>query len=171
MIEKVEMWDILDENGNKTGKLHKRGEKMNDNEYHIIVQSWIKNSNGEFIITKRSPNHYLPNLWECSGGSAIAGEDSLAAVLRETKEEIGIALNPDKGKIIYSCKVNGSMYNGLLDVWLFCEDIEISDVILQEGETCAVKWATKDDILKIINDGEFINLDFMNYIYDMFKKY
>ena len=163
-MAKNEMWDILDENGNKTGKLHKPGEKMNEGEYHLIIQVWIKNTDGKFIITKRSPNKFLPNLWECTSGSAIAGEDSLAAALRETKEETGLILNPNKGKIVHSC-------NKFIDVWLFCEDFDINDVVLEEGETCDVKWATKDEIIKLIDNGEFIKRDWMNYVCDMFEKH
>jgi len=167
MAEKIEMWDILDESGNKTGKFCRCGTKMNDGEYHIVVQSWIKNTNDKFIITKRSPNKFLPNLWECTSGAAIAGEDSLTAALRETKEEIGLILNPNKGKIVHSCKTKDS----IIDVWLFCEDFDINDVVLQEGETCDVKLATKDEIQKMLDKGEFLKRDWMSYIYDMFKKY
>ena len=35
--------------------------------------------------------------WETTGGSALAGDDSLTAALRETKEELGIDLDPQKG--------------------------------------------------------------------------
>lgn len=31
-------------------------------------------------------------MWETTGGSAVAGDDSLTAALRETKEELGIDL-------------------------------------------------------------------------------
>lgn len=60
----MELWDILDGEGNKTGKTIERGKRMGQDEYHLLVQVWIKNSNGEFLITKRSPNKKLfPNMW------------------------------------------------------------------------------------------------------------
>ena len=39
-------------------------------------------------------------MWETTAGSALAGDDSLAAVLRETMEETGLTLDPAKGQII-----------------------------------------------------------------------
>ena len=42
----AELWDILDENGNKTGRLHERGKPMNKGEYHLEVSVWIENDNG-----------------------------------------------------------------------------------------------------------------------------
>lgn len=45
---KMEYWDIYDEFKNKTGKVLKRGDKLNDDEYHLVTNAWIKNSKGEF---------------------------------------------------------------------------------------------------------------------------
>jgi len=33
----TELWDILDENGNVTGRFHERGKPMNKGEYHLEV--------------------------------------------------------------------------------------------------------------------------------------
>lgn len=88
-----EIWDIYDENRNLTGKTIKRAEyinKIKENEYHLVVHIWIKNDNNEWLISKRTPNKHFPLLWECTGGSALAGEESLTAALREVKEELGI---------------------------------------------------------------------------------
>ena len=80
-----EIWDIYDENRNLTGKTIKRAEyinKIKENEYHLVVHIWIKNDNNEWLISKRTPNKHFPLLWECTGGSALAGEESLTADLR-----------------------------------------------------------------------------------------
>ena len=55
-LDKMEIWDILDENGNKTGRTIIRGEKLEVDEYHLVVHIWIINSNGEILIQKR-PEH------------------------------------------------------------------------------------------------------------------
>jgi len=169
-IEAVEMWDILEADGKKTGRFVRRGDELKEGEYHLVVHIWIKNSKGEYLISKRSPNKDLGNLWECAGGSAIAGEDSLTAALREAKEEVGITLNIGKGEKIYSFKRESSL-NNIVNVWLFREDFDISDVVLQEGETCDAKWVSQSEIFRMINSGEFIPLRHVRYIYDMFEKY
>lgn len=98
----AEFWDIVDEHGNKTGNLHERGKPMQKGEYHLSISIWIFNSKGEFLISKRTPTQIAPNMWETTGGSAIAGEDSRAAALRETSEELGITLIPENGQLFKS---------------------------------------------------------------------
>ncbi len=72
----MEYWDVLDSNRNKTGKVILRGDAFNENEYHLIVHVWIKNSKNQFIISKRKNDKYpYPGLWECTGGSAVSGDD------------------------------------------------------------------------------------------------
>jgi hypothetical protein len=48
-INLAEFWDILEENGNATGRLHERGKPMRDGEYHLEVSVWIENENGEYL--------------------------------------------------------------------------------------------------------------------------
>jgi len=43
----MEIWDILDKNGNMTGKTITRGDNLRDGEYHLIVHIWIINGKGE----------------------------------------------------------------------------------------------------------------------------
>ena len=53
----MELWDAYDENRKPLGYTVKR-EKFDslNNEYHIVVHIWIKNSKGEYLIQKRSSN-------------------------------------------------------------------------------------------------------------------
>ena len=93
-----ELWDVYDEDRNLTGRLHRRGDPLKKGDYHLVIHVWILNSRGEFLLTKRSPNKGFANLWETTGGSALAGDDSLTAAIREVKEETGLRLDPGKGK-------------------------------------------------------------------------
>ncbi|MGE7927870.1 NUDIX hydrolase [Lysinibacillus xylanilyticus] len=98
----MEIWDVYDKNKNKTNKRHVRGEKLAGGDYHVVVHVWIKNNKGEILLTKRHPDKTYPNLWECPGGSILAGESSLDGAIREVKEEIGINLFKFNGKMIKS---------------------------------------------------------------------
>lgn len=62
-----EMWDIVDQNGNKTGRLHERGRPMQKGEYPLSVSVWILNRQGEFLISKRAPAKTAPGMWETTG--------------------------------------------------------------------------------------------------------
>jgi 8-oxo-dGTP pyrophosphatase MutT (NUDIX family) len=170
----MELWDILDENGEMTGKLHERGKPMAAGEYHLVVHVWIMNGAGEFLIAKRTANKSYPNMWECVGGSAVAGDGSLATAAKEVKEELGIMLDPNKGGVFKRYKRNCSVCCGdnggdFVDVWLFRQDFDINEVVLCPGETCGAMWAGVDKIYEMIDDGTFIGREIFWYIDELFE--
>lgn len=152
----MELWDVLDENGNKTGRLVERGKPMEKGDYHLVVFSWIVNSEGNFLISKRSQYKLGAGKWEPVGGAVIAGETSLQGALREVKEELGICLNADEGIFIKRLKFDTN-YSWFGDIWLFNHDVDLSEVVLQKEEVSDVGWATKDEILNLIHGEEFFN--------------
>ena len=88
----AEYWDIYDENRNKTGALHRRGDPFGPGERHLGVEIWTLDEQGRVLLTRRDLRKRFGGLWECPGGSALAGEDSRTAVRRELREETGLDL-------------------------------------------------------------------------------
>jgi 8-oxo-dGTP pyrophosphatase MutT (NUDIX family) len=153
---KPEYWDVLDENRNPTGRTHKRGEPLQDGDYHLVVRAWIVNCQGELFITRRAFNKIgFPGMWEIPSGSATAGEDSLTATIREAAEESGIMLLPENAELFSTYRRGNSFY----DNWLFRQDFDLRDVILQDGETIDAKSATCAEISAMMKLGEFIGRD------------
>ncbi|MCL2169762.1 MAG: NUDIX domain-containing protein, partial [Defluviitaleaceae bacterium] len=103
--------------------------------------------------------------WETQSGSAASGEDSLTAALKETREEVGIVLNPANGE--YYCRVTRT--DNICDVWIFRQDVELSDVVLQEGETCDAALMSGEKILQMIKEETFIGFEFYPYLLEMFE--
>ena len=62
----IELWDILDEHGVKTWRLHERGKSMKKGEYHLVVHVWIMNQDWQFLIAKRTPDR--GGIWHTMGG-------------------------------------------------------------------------------------------------------
>ena len=120
-----ELWDVYDENRKLTGRLHQRGKQLASGDYHLVVHVWMQNDQGQFLLTKRSPNKGFPNMWESTGGSAIAGDNSLTAALREVKEETGLLLDAEKGRCVLSTKHS----DYFRDVWLFHQDFSLENVV------------------------------------------
>jgi len=142
-----EYYDLLDKNRKPTGKKHKRGEPLPQGSYHLVVCSWIVNNKGEFLIAQRSHNKsHAPSIWETPGGSVLAGEDSLTATIREAYEEIGIKLLAENGTIFATYCEEDCFF----DHWLFRQEFNLSDLVLQENETINVRKATQTEILELI---------------------
>ena len=138
----MEYWDLYDKNKKKLNKTVRRGDKL------------LKKQKGEFLITQRNANKSHPLMWECTGGSALAGEDSLKAALREVKEELGIDISKCQYKFIGRTLRYYEHCNDILEVYLFYSDEDIKNVKVQE-EVNDVMWASKDKILDLYNNGKF----------------
>lgn len=162
----MELWDILDVEGNLTGKLVERGKPMLQNEFHLVVHIWIRNSAGKFLIAKRAENKPSGGMWETTGGSAIAGESSLETAIRETNEELGLVLEPEKCKQIVRKKRIRNDYNDFVDAWLCFCDKQISELKPDRLEVSDVRWAEKYEIREMIGRKEF--LDVFPYLEQLF---
>ena len=159
--EAVELWDVYDGERRKTGRLHRRGIPMAQGDYHVAVHIWIQNSRGEWLIDRRSPDKdFLPNMWETTGGSALAGESSLEAALREVREELGIVLLPKNGRLWRTLRREsplGLFLNDFCDIWLFEQEVALGDITFQPGETCDARWAAAAEIRAMMRAGTYFN--------------
>ena len=166
----AEIWDIYDRDRNLTGRTIRRGEPMTEDEYHLVVSVWIRNAKGEWLLSRRAENKSHPLKWEPSGGSVLAGEDSLTGALREVREELGITLNPSSGKLFRSFRRDKICWEnpGFLDIWVFDAQFPIEAVILQKEETCGAKWASEAEILRMIESGEFVPTQEFPYHEELF---
>ena len=168
-----ELWDVYDFRRQRTGRTIRRGELMAADEYHLVVQVWIRNSRGEWLISQRAQGKSEPLKWEPTGGSVLAGEDSLDGALREVREELGITLDPARGTLFCSARREQFTWAtpGFLDVWAFDHDCDIGDVRLQTEETCAAMWASEGDIRALIADGRFVPMTDDPYYDDLLRRY
>ena len=167
----MEIWDLYDENKNVTGKSWKRGKKVPDNYYHLVVHVWIKNNKGEYLISQRAENRMLPLKWECTGGSVLKGETSIEGAIRETKEEVGIELNKEDGKLVYSevrKTFKGRKFNDIMDAWLFKYDGEVDLKNATTDEVRNFKWMTKDGIKELYETGDLVET--LGYFFEKIDK-
>ena len=151
----MELWDLYTENRRLTGKTHIRGEEIPDGYYHLVVHVWIKNSMGEYLISQRSATRpTCPLMWECVGGSVVAGESSLEGALREVKEEVGLDLLPGSGKLLFS--KTRRTYHDIMDVWLFQYNGEVSLDNATTDEVAQIKWMTVPQIRELLDSGKLV---------------
>jgi 8-oxo-dGTP pyrophosphatase MutT (NUDIX family) len=158
----MELWDIYDRNRNKTGKTIKRGERLQKDEFHLIVHIWIKNSNNEFLIQQRSEKVKNPLVWCTTGGSAVSGEDSFTAALREAKEELGIDLTNKQGYLFEEGIYEEDNQQYLSDTYLYFIDIDIKDLKLQTEEVKQAKFEKMSKIKEMMANGELFIYDYLD---------
>lgn len=132
----------------------RRDEPIKKGDYHLVVHVCIFNSKGEMLIQQRQPfKTGWSNMWDISvGGSAVAGDTSIAAAVRETSEEIGLVLSPSEMRRTISIDFDG----GFDDFYTVSRDMDISGLHLQYEEVQRVKWANADEIKLMIDEGIFI---------------
>lgn len=157
----MELWDLYTDERELTEKKHIRGEELSDDMYHLVVHVWIKNSKGEYLMSQRSSNRpTFPLMWECVGGSVLAGETSLEGAIREAKEEVGIDLQPVNGKLLFSRVrklVNGRKFNDILDVWLFHYDQEVLLDNATTDEVEQVVWMNRNEIMDLFAQKKLVD--------------
>lgn len=163
----MELWDLYDANRQLIGKDHVRGEVIPEGTYHLVVHVWIKNREGKFLISRRSEDRPMhPLMWECVGGSVLKGESSLEGALRETEEEVGVKLDPEKGTVLFSKlreAVGGRKFQDILDVWLFEYNGEADLEQATTNEVCDVRWMRKEEIKDLVEQGIFV--DTLDYFF------
>ena len=167
----MEYWDVYDINRIKTCKTMIRGSEFEDNAYHLVVHVCIFNDKNEMLIQQRQPfKEGWPNMWDITvGGSAVAGDTSQTAAEREVFEEIGLKL--DLNGIRPHLTVNFD--RGFDDIYLIEKNVDINELILQPEEVQAVKWAGREEILTMIENGDFIPYypELINLFFQIRKKY
>ena len=150
----MELWDIYDIDRNKLPGEMVRGSDYRPDEYHLVVHICVFGSDGRMLIQKRQPfKQDFSGLWDITvGGSSVKGENSRQAAHRELLEEVGI--DYDFTDVRPHFTVNGTHIFD--DFYLIEKDVDETSLSLQYEEVEAVKWATEEEILKMIDEKVFI---------------
>ena len=149
----MEYWDLYDADRNPLGHIHARGEKFGEGEYNVCCEIWVKDPEGDFLITKRHPDKKAGNQWEFVGGGTKAGETTLDSAVRELFEETGISVSKDELKLMTTF----TNKNYFMDIYLLNKHVDIKDIVLQQDEAVDAKWASEEEIKAMIRSGEFVH--------------
>ena len=150
----MELWDLYTEDRQPTGLTMVRGSEHPEGYYRLVVHVCIFNSRGQMLIQQRQPfKDGWPNMWDVSvGGSVVAGESSREAAEREVAEELGLQISLEGIRPALTI----SFKEGFDDNYVVVRDVKDEEITLQPEEVQAYKWADEAEILKMIEDGEFI---------------
>lgn len=161
----IELWDVYTKDREKTGRLHSRGSKMNDGEYHMVVHVCIFNSKNQLLIQKRQPSKKgWPNMWDITvGGSALRGESSCQAAEREVFEEIGLKLDLSDARPDFTI----NFVDGFDDYYLLEQEVNLDELHLQTEEVQAVRWVDQEEVLQMQEQGTMIPYWFLDKLFEV----
>ena len=145
----MELRDLYDENKKLTGEKIYKEQDVPKGCYYITVVVFIQNSKNEFLLQKRVKKK--DGKWATTGGHPVSGETSRQGIITEIKEELGIDILEKNIKLFKTIKTE----DDFVDIYYLKEDIDINKVRIQKEEVSAVKWATINDIEKMIEEGDF----------------
>ena len=127
---------------------------LKSGEYHLVVHIWIVSPDGKFLIQRRADDKKLmPGEWAATGGSALSGEGSRHAAIRELNEELGI--KPARREMVHIKRMLRKY--SLNDIWAVKRNCDLSQLRLQEEEVAAVKWVSPEELHRMVICGEFHN--------------
>lgn len=159
----MELWDIYDKDGAATGRSIRRGEPLAPGDYHLAVTVTVVNSKGQVLLTRRSGEKELcPGMWECPGGSVLAGETSREGAARELWEETGIKASP--GELVYLARRTGPDWH--MDDYGLRRDIDLESLRLQAGETDGARWMALAEWEQKARGEELFNTGFTEELYE-----
>jgi isopentenyldiphosphate isomerase len=151
----MELFDLFDKNRIPTGEIMEKWTPVPKDRYRQVIRIVIFNSKGETLIQQRTADkRSYPNAWDFSvSGSVIKGETSYQGAEREAFEELGLKVDLSNHRPSFTINFE----KGFDDYYILNLDVDLDSLKLQKEEVAAVKWATKEEILKMIDDKEFIN--------------
>ena len=152
----AELWDIYDINKKKIGRTAERNVyQFKEGEYHIVVTGIIMNSKNEILISKRAEYKKFGLMWECNGGSILAGETSLEGVIRELKEELGIEFSKKEAIFLKEIR-RDKLPPDFKDLWLFRRNIDLKDITFPDGEAIDARWVTIEEFIRMYENKEIV---------------
>jgi len=160
----MELLDVLDENGIKTGEVKNRDEIHKQGLWHRAIIVALVNDDNKILIQKRAKTkEKFPGLWDLSvAGHVPAGEDSMQCASSEVMEEIGTML--PRGIQVQNFRFMTSFRHSIVinenftenqfyDVFVYRDNIDINKIVVQKEEVEAVKYASAFEIKELQKEG------------------
>ena len=159
----MEIWDLYDEQGRKTGETWERGRmrEIPEGRYHLVCDVLIRHRDGEFLLTLRDPGKDVyPGCLEASaGGSALSGETPEEAARREMQEETGLTA----GRLELIGTTRKPQSRSVIYAYLAVVDCEKDSVRLQERETVDYRWVDAPTFLRMIREEPVLQIQYPRY--------
>lgn len=169
-FEKLELFDVVDEDGEPTGETVERTLAHSQGIRHRTSHVWLlrkRQGRVEILLQKRSRNKdSFPGCYDISSAGHIpAGVDYVSSALRELKEELGEEASPEE---LHYCGTRHIWYeeifygepfrdNQVSRVYVLWRDKEPEDFILQREEVEEVRWFDFYQCIELVKENRIPN--------------
>lgn len=145
----MEKRDLYDKNRNSLGIVINKDDDIPDGCYIMVVMIIMQNSNGDFLLQKRS--ELKGGKWAFTGGHPKSGESSIEGIISEVKEELGIDISSEKIQLMKS-----NVFEKVIgDIYYVNMEFDLEKIVLQKEEVSDVMLASYEEILNMIKNEEF----------------
>lgn len=146
----VERWDLTDATGAPLGRRHRRGDPMPPGAFHVVASVCPVRADGRVLVSLRATGKEYPHSWEFAAGSALAGETSAAAAVRELAEETGLAVTEEELRLVGRFVEESALFD------LYVAPVSASaELRLQAEEVADAEWVRPSEAARRIEDGQF----------------
>lgn len=174
--------DILNDNGELSGKTCLKSEAHKNGFFHQSAHIWIFDKNKNVLIQKRAANKdTFPSLWDISvAGHISAGELPINAAIREVQEEVGISISENQlhyigtstNKVLH--KIDLIDYE-LHHVYICSLNFNIETLKIQQEEVAKIKMIVLNKLISKVNtnNNNFVphGNDYFTFVFDEIKKH
>ena len=165
-----EIFDIVDENGEPTGKTVPRSEAHRNGIRHRTAHVWLwRPAKGgfEILLQKRSDDKdSFPGCYDISSAGHIpAGCDFVESALRELREELGVTLPADAlqecgvRRFTFEDVFHGRLFkdNQVSKVFCLWLDKDAEDFTVQKEEIDYVRWFGLEEAIEAVKNNTIPN--------------
>ena len=130
--------------------------------WHKSVHVWLINDKNEILLQYRCAEKKLyPNTWDCSfAGHISAGENSIQAVQREGKEEIGIDVDLEKLSFILTnrecIKYEDINSNEFVDIFILRQNFNLDEIKFQKEEVSDAKYVSLGEFFDLMDNDKLL---------------
>lgn len=167
----MELLDVLEEDGSRTGIVRERGVVHCEGSLHPTVHVWIvrkrEDRGYDVLLQKRSARKdSYPRCYDISSaGHMEAGEEPAAGAVRELEEELGLIVRPEDLETVgvHKSRREAVFYGRLFKdsewsyIYLLRAAVCAEELSLQESEVKEVIWMDYEKCLEGLQNESFPN--------------
>ena len=182
--KQMELFDVLDEDGKRTGVVRERSLVHMDGVPHGTAHIWIVRENEDktydLLLQKRSQGKdSYPGCYDISSaGHVRAGDDFLPSAVRELKEELGIEAGEEdlefagchKGymeEIFYGRMFKDSEVSA---VYVYRKPVDAEHLMLQKEEVESIMWMELGECMEAVRHHRIPNCIYLDEL-EMLERY